>query len=578
MATAVALAATLAACSDAAGPPPPPTEVQPVAGVDQQARVATALPLAPVVEVRNSAGRPSSGVVVTFTVATGGGSLVGPVDTTDAQGRAQPDSWTLGTTAGTNTLRATTSAGLTTTVTATALPGTPATLEKVNGDGQTAVVATAVGTAPSVRVRDQFGNPVPGVVIRFAITDGGGAVSPAEVTTDAQGIAVAGSWTLGTAPVVNRLAAALPTGSAVSFTATARAGDPAGLVKIVGDNAVAAAGNPASPRPTVQVVDQFGNPVEGVTVTFAVSSGGGSVTGAVQVTGSDGMAQVGSWTLGDGLGTQTLAASAPGVAPVSFTVTAVVSAYNIDVRYVTQPTTKQRQEIEKAVARWQQVIVGDLPAYQANIAANSCVGGISTPAINETVDDLLIFVDFTAIDGPGGAIGGANFCRQRDGWPAVGALMLDTADLAYMDSLNILEDVVIHEIGHILGISSGGWGLHGLLTGAGSSDPYFTGPDAIDAFHAAGGSHAHGLPVENTGGGGTRDTHWRESVLGTELMTGWISSNSPLSAITIASLQDMGYVVDFTAADPFTIGGSSLMAPGAPAPFRLIEKPLTPIP
>ena len=70
--------------------------------------------------------------------------------------------------------------------------------------------------------------------------------------------------------------------------------------------------------------------------------------------------------------------------------------------------------------------------------------------------------------------------------------------------------------------------------------------------------------MENTGGPGTRDGHWRESVHNSELMTGWIEgggSVNPLSAITIASFADMGYVVDMSAADPYVLF-NPLGAPG----------------
>jgi parallel beta-helix repeat protein len=81
----------------------------------------------------------------------------------------------------------------------------------------------------------------------------------------------------------------------------------------------------AEDRPTVRVLDEFDNPVSGVTVSFEVTSGGGSVSGATQVTDSAGHAQVGSWTLGaDSI--QTLIASAPGLSgsPVEFTATAEI--------------------------------------------------------------------------------------------------------------------------------------------------------------------------------------------------------------------------------------------------------------
>ena len=67
------------------------------------------------------------------------------------------------------------------------------------------------------------------------------------------------------------------------------------------------------------------------------------------------------------------------------------------------------------------------------------------------------------------------------------------------------------------------------------------------------------VPVENEKGGvGTRDGHWRQSVFGPhELMEGFASPGAamrqPLSAITIQSLADLGYIVDVTQADAYTL-------------------------
>jgi hypothetical protein len=66
--------------------------------------------------------------------------------------------------------------------------------------------------------------------------------------------------------------------------------------------------------PSVLVEDEFGNAVAGVTVTFAVASGGGSVSEPVQTTGDNGAAFVGGWTLGPDLGENTLTATADGLA------------------------------------------------------------------------------------------------------------------------------------------------------------------------------------------------------------------------------------------------------------------------
>jgi hypothetical protein len=56
---------------------------------------------------------------------------------------------------------------------------------------------------------------------------------------------------------------------------------------------------------------------------------------------------------------------------------------------------------------------------------------------------------------------------------------------------------------------------------------------------------------------GTADAHWRESTFQSELMTGYVNRGGmPLSAITVGSLADLGYVVNPFAADPFTVPGS----------------------
>jgi hypothetical protein len=62
------------------------------------------------------------------------------------------------------------------------------------------------------------------------------------------------------------------------------------------------------------------------------------------------------------------------------------------------------------------------------------------------------------------------------------------------------------------------------------------------------------VPVENTGGPGTADAHWRESVFGNELMTGFVDAGAnPLSRVTVGSMGDLGYSVNLTDADPYTL-------------------------
>lgn len=91
-----------------------------------------------------------------------------------------------------------------------------------------------------------------------------------------------------------------------------------------GDGQSAQAGNAVATPPSVLVVDGRSNPVPGVTVTFAIGSGGGSATGTSAVTNASGIATVGSWTLGGSAGSNTLTATVTGLtgSPVTFTATA----------------------------------------------------------------------------------------------------------------------------------------------------------------------------------------------------------------------------------------------------------------
>ena len=138
---------------------------------------------------------------------------------------------------------------------------------------------------------------------------------------------------------------------------------------------------------------------------------------------------------------------------------------------------------------------------------------------------------------------------DRGGLPVYGAMRFDSADVANLEAGGQLETVILHEMGHVLGIGTV-WGLR--VSGRGTSNPVFTGLTARGAWDAVVGGSGESVPVANTGGPGTADAHWRESVFGNELMTGYLDSGSnPLSAITVGSLSDIGYGVELGASDPF---------------------------
>jgi hypothetical protein len=185
------------------------------------------------------------------------------------------------------------------------------------------------------------------------------------------------------------------------------------------------------------------------------------------------------------------------------------------------------------------------------------------------VDDLLVVVRLEPIDGAGATLGQAGPCvlRGAGAAPVLGLMRFDTADLATLEASGRLDAVVLHEMLHVMGFGTL-WSAP-LLVGAGGTDPIFTGAGALDAFlnFDNGGTYAGAkVPVENSGGAGTRDSHWRDSVFRNELMTGYISgARQPLSRTTAAALADQGYAVDLAASDPFDIATAGLrLAGGAP--------------
>lgn len=206
------------------------------------------------------------------------------------------------------------------------------------------------------------------------------------------------------------------------------------------------------------------------------------------------------------------------------------AGFQIDIDYSGDP--RYLPIFQAAAARWQQVITADLPD----------VNGI---------DDLLITVNVGDIDGSGGTLGFAGPDSFRSaalgGLPLTGSTTLDSADLASLEVLGILDDTVLHEFGHILGIGTI-WDRKGLRSG---SD--YTGVNARREYQSLGGQNSF-VPLETNGGPGTALGHWSEDVFDNELMTGFINRQAnPLSKLTIGSLQDLGYSVNYNVADSYAL-------------------------
>ena len=301
-------------------------------GNNQSATVATAVPIAPTVLVRDGDGAPLPGATVNFVPAAGSGTAVPASAVTDANGTARATSWVLGQSAGPQRLRVTVAglSGDSVVFQAIALAGAASSVAKIAGDGQQAVVGTSVGAAPTAEVRDAFGNPVANVAVTFLVASGGGVVvAPTTVTTGGNGRAVVGGWTLGTVAGPNTLSAtAAGVATPAVFSATGLSGQPVGLTIAAGNGQSVAVGTIVPTAPAVDITDAYGNPVPSVSVTFVVASGGGVVSGGVATSNAAGRATVGSWRLGTVVGSNSLTAAVGGFAitPVTFAATGTPGA------------------------------------------------------------------------------------------------------------------------------------------------------------------------------------------------------------------------------------------------------------
>ena len=295
------------------------TSIQLVSGGNQTSDSESTLTSPVEVLVKDQEGNAFQGSKVSFAVIEG--SLSVGTATTDASGKARTK-WTLGTTAGTQTLTVTAYTGNGTTV----LSGSPisvkataneiieaTSIELVSGKDQSGDVESILTEPIKLVVKDQDGNPFPGATVNFEVSEG--VVSSASEITDASGNAST-TWTLGSTAGTQSLTittykadgTTALAGSPLSVNATANAILEATSIELVSGGSQTGNIGTALPNPLVFIVkDQDGNSFQGVTVNFTV--GEGSVSSASETSDANGNVSV-TWTLGSTEGTQTLTVSA----------------------------------------------------------------------------------------------------------------------------------------------------------------------------------------------------------------------------------------------------------------------------
>lgn len=201
--------------------------------------------------------------------------------------------------------------------------------------------------------------------------------------------------------------------------------------------------------------------------------------------------------------------------------------------------------------------------------------------IPDFLDDIYIAAFERSIDGVNGVLGfaGPDFVYPDTGRTMTGSMVFDSADVRRLGSA-AFANTVLHEMGHVLGIgtlvsilSSNKQAVSKIRSANFASFVFllyqWESTGVVSRFQQNGrtqytynGSSANRewsricdgpLPIETDGGEGTAGGHWDEDCLRTELMTGFLDGgNDPLSVITVASLEDLGYSVSKENAEPFT--------------------------
>jgi hypothetical protein len=356
------------------------------------------------------------------------------------------------------------------------------------------------------------------------------------------------------------------------------------------DQQRALAGTALSTPIVIVPQDAAGRTVPNQTATFTVTAGGGFLSSNSGTTNADGTITAPTWTLGKSDVPQEMRVDIDG--KTTTVKASVQTAYVLSVRFFGAPVSPSNQTLfTSASARVRGFIVGGLPPVNATGADVTPCTGTSIPPLNETIQGLLIYASVDSIDGPRKTLAQAGPCYIRsetDYRTVIGVMKFDSADIESLAGSGNLQEVITHEMMHVVGLGSF-WDEKGLLVGSGAPGAAYTGQGGVAGCRAVGGTVtcATSVPVEDcvglspttTCGQGQLEVHWKETTFRNELMTAYLNSGSnPLSAMSIRSFEDLDYSVNTAAADGYTIAIGSFSAATAmassPTRSRDWERPL----
>ena len=259
------------------------------------------------------------------------------------------------------------------------------------------------------------------------------------------------------------------------------------------------------------------------------------------------------------------------------------TSFDIELRYLgTTPTAAQRQIIRAAADEWESIITSGLPLH---IIANStweCEDD-DPSTFGDYVDDIRIDIRLERLDGLSGTLASAGPCYRRPGGlPYIGDVTLDTSDLGRFGT-TFLRRLVVHEMAHALGFgTSDQW--DGLAAGTRPKEyledippgattlpdthfvwtrqPSAPSTSCSTAPPMTGKPRCRWRTTRRQYGSGGLDGHWRETVFDKRTddrlhFHQLQHVREPRSKVTIAALADLGYSVDYTEADSYTLPSES---------------------
>ena len=210
------------------------------------------------------------------------------------------------------------------------------TLVKISGDNQEGPTAQALANPFVIEVHDGTGIPLERVIVRFTVLTGGGSLSATALSTNSAGRA-ASTLTLGRVAGTNTVRASVRgISKTLVFTAEGISSAPSlpvptTLTIVSGNNQSGVIGGMLANPFVVEVQDGNSDPSVGIAVTFAVTTGGGSLNPETIVTRPDGRA-ASTLTLGWSTGTNSVQVSAEGVSQtVTFNATAQAPVFDLSV-------------------------------------------------------------------------------------------------------------------------------------------------------------------------------------------------------------------------------------------------------